>query len=497
MSVLTQTDFYKTGHRMQYPPGTELVYSNFTPRSSKLFKAKDFDNKIVWFGLQAFIQDYLIDEWNRDFFTQPKATVVAKYKRRLDTSLGPDAVAVDHIEALHDLGYLPLEILSLKEGSRVNIGIPVFTVMNTMPEFFWLTNFLETVMSCELWKPATAATIAYQYKKLLTKYAIETGGDVNFVPLQGHDFSFRGMSTRHDAKMTGMGHLLSFVGTDTIPAIDAAEQYYFANAEKELLGCSVPATEHSVMCMGGMEDEVGTFKRLIKDVYPKGIISIVSDTWNFWNVVGKDGILAQLKDIVLARQPDALGLNKVVIRPDSGDPVEIICGNAEAAVDSPEYKGAIECLWDIFGGTVNEKGYKVLDPHIGLIYGDSITLERAEAILQRLKEKGFCSTNVVFGIGSYTYQYVTRDTFGFAMKATAGKINGKYVAIQKDPITDKGSKKSACGFLRVEKENGNYILKQNVHINNTLGGEMVPVLYNGVLMNQQSFSEIRARLLEE
>ncbi len=548
MSVLTQTDFYKTGHYKQYPEGTEMVYSNLTPRSEKLFKWRDFDGKVVFFGLQAFIKEYLIEEWNRNFFSKPKEEVVSKYKRRMDTSLGPDAISMSHIEALHDLGYLPIEIRALPEGSKVPIGVPVLTIHNTLNEFYWLTNFLETVMSAELWKPSTVATIAHQYKRLLDKYAEETGGDRGFTALQGHDFSFRGMSGRHDAGMSGMGHLVPFVGTDSVPAIDNAEKYYNANAEKELIGCSVAATEHSVMCMGGKETEIETFRRLIEDVYPTGIVSIVSDTWDFWGVVGKGGILEQLKDKIMARQPDALGLNKVVVRPDSGDPVKIICGlKVQSYTDASEQwlkdgdpldcdviekdgkyygcdtdadyysdgwadnrtltllyevktevvKGAIECLWDIFGGSINEKGYKVLDPHIGLIYGDSITLDRAKAILEGLKAKGFCSTNVVFGIGSYTYQYITRDTFGWAVKATAGKIDGKYVAIQKDPVTDKGSKKSASGFLVVDQDqNGDYFLIQDQAPQAaSLFGCLETVFSDGDLIQEWTFQQVRQNLL--
>ena len=526
MNPATQTDFYKTGHYKQYPENTQLVYSNMTPRSDRLFKWEDFDGKIVFFGLQAFIKEYLIEEWNTKFFGKSKEQVCKYYKRRMDTSLGQDAVSVSQLEELHALGYLPIEIRALPEGTKVPIGVPVFTIHNTLPEFFWLTNFLETVMSCELWKPSTVATIAHQYKKMLDKYAEETGGDASFTALQGHDFSFRGMSGRHDAAMSGMGHLISFVGTDTIPAIDAAEEFYSANAEKELIGTSVPSSEHSVMCMGGKETEIETFRRLIEDVYPSGIVSIVSDTWNFWNVVGRGGILEQLKDKVMARQPDALGLNKVVVRPDSGDPVKIICGyevhedfafsmdqaykdengdiykvegwTRKEKLSEPEIKGAIECLWDIFGGTINEKGYKVLDPHIGLIYGDSITLERAKAILEGLKAKGFCSTNVVFGIGSYTYQYITRDTFGWAVKATAGKIDGEYVAIQKDPITDKGSKKSASGFLVVEEDSsGNYILQQDQSPQAAdLFGCLETVFRDGDLLQEWTFQQVRQNLLE-
>ena len=255
-NAMSCKDFYKTDHKSQYPDFSEQVYSNGTPRSDRLSPipanlAEDLgiDGKVVWFGLQAFQIDFLINEYNRTFFGVPKRQAVSRYKRRLDTSLGEDAVDVTHIEELHKLGYLPIEIRSLPEGSLVNIKVPCFTIHNTLPEYFWLVNDLETVMSSEVWKPSTSATIAFAYRKLIQKFAKETGAPLDFVPLQAHDFSFRGMSGRHDAAMTGMGHLLSFIGTDSIPSIDAAEDYYFADAEKEVVGVSVPATEHSVACL--------------------------------------------------------------------------------------------------------------------------------------------------------------------------------------------------------------------------------------------------------
>lgn len=242
---LTQLDFYKTGHMKQYPEGTTLVYSNLTPRSVKyLPKIEGTDDKVVFFGLQYFIKDFLIEKFNNEFFSKPKEEVVGYYKRRLDTSLGGDA-DVSHIEALHDLGYLPILIKALPEGAAVNAKIPVFTIQNTLPEFFWLTNFLETILSATIWKPCTSATLARKYKKLLLNFAEETGVDPSFVGFQGHDFSFRGMSGAEDAAMTGAGHLTSFIGTDTVPAIDFLEDYYNADASKELVGCSVAATEHS------------------------------------------------------------------------------------------------------------------------------------------------------------------------------------------------------------------------------------------------------------
>jgi len=252
VNPLTAIDFYKADHRSQYPEGTTEVYSNFTARSSKLGKVmkETFDDKIVFFGLQYFIKDFLIDSWNKNFFEKDKDKVVARYKRRMDLSLGEDAISMEHIEALHDLGYLPFKIKALPEGTRVPIGVPVLTIVNTHPEFFWLTNYIETIISSYLWKPITSATTAFEYKKILTQYAQKTGTALDFIPFQSHDFSFRGMSSLQDAVISGAAHLTSFWGTDTVPAIDLLEDYYGADAEKEMIGCSVPATEHSVMCMG-------------------------------------------------------------------------------------------------------------------------------------------------------------------------------------------------------------------------------------------------------
>lgn len=488
LNPLTAIDFYKTDHRRQYPQGTSEVYANFTPRSSHLANVlKDtFDNRIVSFGLQYFIKDFLIDTWCEKFFNQDKEKVVAAYKRRMDFSLGKDSIEVSHIEALHDLGYLPLRIKALPEGSRVPIGVPVLTVVNTHPDFFWLTNYIESVISCYLWKPMTSATVAFEYKRLLTDYALKTGASLESIPFQVHDFSFRGMSSAQDSALSGAAHLTSFRGTDSVSGIDLLEEYYCANTEKELIGSSVPATEHSVMCMGMQHRELETFRRLINDLYPSGIVSIVSDTWDFWQVVTQYTVV--LKDEIMRRE------GQVVIRPDSGDPVKIVTGDLEAPVNSPEYKGAIECLWDVFGGTITDKGYKLLDSHFGLIYGDSITLERARCILEKLAEKGFCSANIVFGVGSYTYQYVTRDNFGFAMKATSGVVNGERRDIFKDPKTDSGIKKSAKGLLRVEQENGIFVLHDRQTEEQEKQGALQVVFENGKLNYEVSLAEIRAKL---
>lgn len=471
IQTIALKDFYKADHRRQYPKGTEFVYSNLTPRMSRI----EGVDKVVVFGIQYFIKDYLIRRFNEGFFKRPKDQVIKSYKRRLDNALGKDAVPVDHIEALHELGYLPIHIKALPEGSRCPLRVPCLTIINTKPEFFWLTNFLETILSSVVWGAMNSATIAHEYRKLLDSYAEETSDIPEFVDWQGHDFSMRGMFGLEGALISGAAHLLSFTGTDTIPAIDFLETFYNADSDNEMIGGSVPATEHSVMCMGSKENELLTYKRLLTEVYPSGIVSIVSDTWDYWHVF--DEILPALKDTIMNRN------GKLVIRPDSGNPVEVICGTETE-------KGSIERLWDLFGGTVNSKGFKQLDPHIGLIYGDSITLERAKLICEGLKKKGFASTNVVLGIGSYTYQYNTRDTFGFAVKSTFGVINGQAFEIFKDPKTDNGVKKSAKGLLRV---NPDFTLSEQVSWEEE-GGILETVFIDGKLVKDQSLKEIRERL---
>ncbi|MCU0756498.1 MAG: nicotinamide phosphoribosyltransferase domain-containing protein, partial [Xanthomonadales bacterium] len=349
--ALVLTDFYKTDHRRQFPEGTTTIYSNFTPRGSRL---ADVD-QIVFFGLQYFLIEYLQKRFNDTFFALPKAQAVGAYRRRLDYSLGPGAVPMDHVEALHDLGYLPLCIKALPEGLRVPMQVPTHTIENTDPRFAWLTNFIETMISAVVWGPSTSATLANRYRQVFEHYAERTGAPRDFVRWQGHDFSFRGMYGVEAACISGAGHLLSFTGTDTVAAIDFLEQYYGADCEQELIGGSVPATEHAVMCAGGKETELDTYRRLITEVYPTGIVSVVSDTWDFFAVI--TDILPQLKADVLGRD------GKLVIRPDSGDPVAILIGDPAAAVGSPEHQGLIELLWEIFGGTLTERGYKQLDPH--------------------------------------------------------------------------------------------------------------------------------------
>ena len=481
INPMSLADFYKVSHPFQYPAKTEYVHSNFTPRKSRMPGV----DRMVFFGFQAFCKAYLEDYFNENFFKLSKAEAVASFERRMQTSLGGLA-SYAHIEALHDLGFLPVCIKAVPEGTPVPMRCAALTIVNTDARFAWVTNFLETLMSDSIWQACTSATIAHEYRKLLDRHARLTGMPLEFVPWQGHDFSMRGMSSLESAYLSGMGHLLSFTGTDTIPAIDALEYFYEADAEKELIGGSVPASEHSVMCCGGTDGEEETYRRLITKVYPAGIVSIVSDTWDLWSVCTRT--LTALRAEILARD------GKVVIRPDSGDPADILCGDA-ASSDARARKGVVELLWDVFGGSVTQRGYRLLDNHIGAIYGDSITLERADDICRRLAGKGFAS-QVVFGIGSYTYQYNTRDTFGTAIKATWVQIDGVKKAIFKAPKTDDGTKNSAMGLLHVDLKPGTneLIMTDNVSEEQESKGLLQPVWENGHFVRRQTLAQIRAVL---
>lgn len=474
MNPLLLVDSYKVNHTKMYPEGMNMLYSNFTPRKSRINGVES----IVFFGLQHFIKEYLIKKFDEYFFTRTWGMIENEYTRH-------NQVDIKHIKDLHDLGYLPLIIKALPEGTISPIGVPCLTISNTIEGFGWLVNYLETLLSCSLWQTITSATIANEYRKLLNEFALETTGSTDGVQWQGHDFSMRGMSSVESAILSGMGHLTSFTGTDTIPAIYQLEKSYDAAG---LIGASVPATEHSVMCMGEKESEIETFRRLL-NLYPTGILSVVSDTWDLWKVLTE--YLPELKEEILSRD------GKLVIRPDSGDPVDIICGNYHLPTsgsnsDEAARKGVIELLWDVFGGTVNEQGYKLLDSHIGAIYGDSINIDRATRICERLIAKGFASTNIVFGIGSFTYQYNTRDTFGFAMKATYGEVNGVGREIFKDPITDDGTKKSKKGLLKVvQDESGTLTVFDQQTKENEMKGELQTVFLDGSLIINQTLDQIR------
>lgn len=486
-AVLFLTDGYKLDHRRQYPEGTEYVYSNFTNRGSRVPGI----NHVVHFGLQAFLRDVLMDGFET-FFAATEDEVAADYEAKLLAFLGPNDIGSDHIRDLHRLGYVPLRFSAVPEGTPVPLRVPSFVFENTDPKFFWVTNYIETVLSSYIWQPATSATTAWNFRRVLEDAAEKTapGTDVSFL---AHDFSFRGMAGPAAAAASGAGHLLSFTGSDSLASIDWVD-YFYPGEDNGFIAGGVPATEHSVMMAGiahGSEEE--TFNRLL-DLYPVGLLSVVSDTDDYFKVL--TDILPALKGRIMERP------GKLVIRPDSGDPTDIICGTIPATGllpdGTPEQRGSIELLWEVFGGTVNEQGYKVLDEHIGLLYGDSITPERAKTINARLESKGFASINWVAGIGSFSYQYVTRDTFASAIKATWVQINGEGFGIKKAPKTDNGTKNSAKGRLALNVGyDGNLDLIQEATPEDEENSLMQPVWENGQFLRFQSFKNVRETLISE
>ena len=474
------------------PEGCNLMYVNITAR-----KSRELDvDKVVVFGLQYFIKEYLIERFNKDFFSLPKKQVLEDFERITKSCCGPNVIKIDHVDKLHDLGYLPLMIKAMREGTRCPIGVPFCTIYNTHPEFAWLTNFIETISQCTIWRMITSATDCYKLRQLGDKYAKHTSDSPSFVDWQFHTFGMRGSDGLEAAILCDSGHLLNFTGSDTVPTIQFMEKYYGANCDKEIISGSVPANEHAVVCSYGRENELETIRHLIQDVYPTGIISLVSDSWDLTEVINPDGgYLAKLKDIILNRD------GKIVCRPDSSDktPLEIICGD-----DNPEpkyndrqrpviEKGVLRCLDEIFGSTVNSKGFKELNPKVGAIYGEALDYKLLNNIFGTMEHMGYASTNLVCGIGSSFHMLNrTRDTYAIACKAVACEVNKKLRNIYKDPITDSGSKKSMCGLLRVNKD---FTVDQEVGWDIEKGGILEPTFLNGKMQRNQTLANIRETLM--
>jgi nicotinamide phosphoribosyltransferase len=497
LNPLFLCDFYKIGHVAMYPAGVQQVWSNFTPRSTRI----SGEQRVTCFGIQYFIKEYLLNKFHNGFFARSIDGIVKEYTDVVQATLGVKSVYTSHIRMLHEYGRMPIDIYAVPEGDHVPLNTPMLVITNTQPWAFWVPNYLETILSNALWKPCTSATTARRYRRNMIGYAKESGEtDMGFVDWMGHDFSFRGMSGVEDALLSGMGHLLSFSGTDTIPAILAAEKYYGA---KLTVGGSVPATEHSVMSAGNKDGEFETFRRLLIETYPEGILSIVSDTWDLWRVL--TDYVPRLREQILNRK------GKLVVRPDSGDPVKILCGNPDFAnvpnnyacfkdPRHPAYYGTLELLRRALGTEPRGDGGLPMIRNAGAIYGDSITVERADQILSRtVRELKLSPYNVVFGIGSFTYQFVTRDTYGFAMKATAVRKNGVVVPIFKDPITDFGTKKSHVGIpgvYRTEESTDSepdYFVLQGITPEQLDNCAFRKVFGDGKLLIDEDFETIRKR----
>ena len=489
--TLFYSDGYKIGHRKMLAPGTDFLYGTWIPRSTK--HAPKGVTKIVSFG-QQLVARWLHDEYQEHFFGLTKDEALT-FGQDMSMYLGMEFDST-HFGELHDLGYLPIRIKSLPEGIETSPNVPHMTFVNTIKGFAWLTLYLETIVSSLAWKPATSATIALQYKRNLVNWVMKTDpANAWLIPFLAHDFSARGLSP-WDMLSSGLGHATSFRGSDSIIVIPGA-RYFYGEPENEVCINSVNASEHSVSttCIFTMGES--QMLKYFMDQFPTGILSVVSDTFDLWKLIIE--YLPENKEQIMSRD------GKLVIRPDSGDPVDILCGKGiyqsgdrlltseeiDEDVYAPEFKGVIELLWDIFGGTINEHGYKVLDSHIGAIYGDSITLDRQIQIYERLAAKGFAATNIVLGVGSYTYQMNTRDTFGFAAKGAWFEADGKAYDIFKDPITDDGTKKSLKGLIMVDEDH-------EVHTQCSWEEEEIGILQtiyeDGKFFNETTLTEVRSNI---
>lgn len=491
-------DFYKTSHAEQYPQTLTKMVSYYTPRMTRL---EDTD-KVTMFGLQAFIREYLINAFSLNFFGMSWDDVLYDYKRVLNATINTDGIGEQRLKALHDLGYLPLEIRAVPEGVRTDIKVPQIEISNTHPDFVWLVNSIETMLSCTMWHTQVSAEVGYRYRQIVNEFAERTcDDDVVRARLLG-DFSMRGQESVESATKSSAAFCLSFLNTATVPAILWLENNYNCDCSKEPVAYGALSTEHSVMCsnfaMDG--DEVTHIRRLLTEIYPHKNFSMVSDSYDYWNLV--DNLLPQLKDEILAHD------GCLLIRGDSGDPVEVVTQTA--------FK-----LWDIFGGAVNSKGFKVLNPHVKALYGDSITPQRCRQIYQILEDNGFAINNVSLGVGSFSMQCLeeieverhsytlgasqirknyapyTRDTFGIAVKATyAEDADGNPIMIFKNPKTDTGHfKKSQRGCCRVVKDGDSYTYEDGLTWAEAQeDNELQTVFKDGSFVRQYTLEEVRNNL---
>ena len=498
------TDFYKVSHAMNvadtntpalHPEKIETIYETLTPRQNSFFP---YDDKMVAFGYEYFVHD-LLKSWQKEFFDKDW------------TEIAPDFLVFKHMsndhvynsvtskfKELHELGYLPLEIRSLPEGTLVPMRVPVLSIRNTNRHFYWLPGYLETTLLANTFVTTSTASVARQFRKIAEYYADKSSEDKSYIDFQFHDFSQRGQHGDDASVLSGIGHLSSFKGTDAIPAVAALMNTYKETDLQELFGASVVATEHSIMESLAGEfgtDKVGQIKAYesLIDRNPDGVLSVVSDTYNYWQVI--DEVLPALKDKIMGRN------GKLVIRPDSLDEKrektgQTIHNTAEQLVVS------LQALYDTFGGYINSKGYKVLDPHIGLIHGEGITLDNIRPIFDAILKAGFSAENVIFGVGAYVYSVkVSRDDFGQALKASACVIDGKEDIIFKSPHSKKEAfKRSPHGAVSIHGQSGDYKMVEKLTMQeatNDPKNEMALLYSHDHVRPLTPFHVIRHRILNE
>lgn len=448
-NIILNTDSYKVSMWKQYPAGTTDVYSYIESRGGRY-------DQTVFFGLQAFIKEYLID---------PISQADIDAADELWTAHGEpfNRAGWQYILDVHN-GYLPVVIKAVPEGSVVPTKNVLVTVKNTDPECFWLTTWLETALLRAVWYPTTVATQGWHIKQIIKHY-LEVTGDPSTLNFKLHDFGARGVSSLESAGLGGAAHLVNFMGTDTMAGIMYARKYYGA----DMAGFSIPAAEHSTITSWGRDNEVEAYRNMLKQfAKPGSLVAVVSDSYDIYNAAEKLWGDALKQEVI-----DSGAM--VIIRPDSGDPLEVTLK-------------LVRILGDKFGYTTNDKGFKVLN-NVRLIQGDGVNESAIRTILGNFMVHGWSADNIAFGMGGALLQQLDRDTQKFAMKCSAIKVNGEWRDVQKDPITDPGKKSKAGLVTLFKKPDGEYISGITCE-----GAEVVPqpVYWDGRVGQELSFDEVRA-----
>jgi nicotinamide phosphoribosyltransferase len=453
-NLILNSDSYKASHFLQYPPGTEYVSAYIESRGGRY-------PETLFFGLQAFIKQYLL------------SPIVAKDIDEAEELLTAHGLPFNREGWSYILkqygGYLPLSIAAVPEGSVIPTGNILLQIVNTDPFLPWLTSYVETALLRAIWYPTTVATFSFQVRELINRYLEETADSTESLAFKLHDFGARGASSRETAALGGLAHLVSFQGTDTVAALIAARRWYGA----DMAGFSIPAAEHSTITSWGEENEEAAYRNMLKQFAGEGrLVAVVSDSYDLWNA------LENLWGESLREEVKSSG-GTIVIRPDSGDPVEIV---AES----------IERLMERFGCRENSKGYRVLPDYIRVIQGDGVNPDSIADILATMKARGLSTENIAFGMGAALLQKVNRDTQKFAMKASAICVNGEWRDVYKDPVTDPG-KRSKAGRLALVEEKGRLTTVRREQAAKDRD-QLAEVYRNGELLLDWSFEQIRERV---
>ena len=455
-NLILNSDSYKTSHWVQYPAGSEYM--------SSYVEARKGDYDVVFFGLQAFIKEYLSTPVTTQDIDEAEAVIQAH-------GLTFNRAGWELLVERHG-GYLPLRIEAVPEGSIVPVSNVVCQVINTDPDFYWLPSYIETSLLRAIWYPSTVASVS-RYCKGIIRAALEKSADNNdSLPFRLHDFGARGASSFESVALGSLAHLVNFSGTDSMTALVAASRWYGMN--KDMPAFSIPAAEHSTMTAWGRDGETAAYANMLKQFGGAGkAFSVVSDSYDLWNAI--DNIWGD----TLKSEVEQTG-GTLVIRPDSGEPIKVV-------------REALERLAVKFGTTLNSKGYKVLPDYVRIIQGDGISPQSLGKIVNAVMDTGFSADNITFGMGGGLLQQVNRDTMSWAMKASAISIDGSWTDIYKDPITSH-SKRSKKGRLALVKDdNGQLQTVKADNLDTNSDNLLRDVFVDGKLIVEDSLTTIRER----